>query len=150
MEIISKTVVGEIVLVIVVALVVAVFTNRVFSMWAPVRREPSSLNDPAIRRELEEFLHHHGVTGDANIRDGHVFRAVRNSERESLARVFKARYLGAKGRLYYRDAKTGSYRLLGGLDVEHIEDAAMLLEKETNRGRETSADEMGTDDAGGR
>jgi hypothetical protein len=90
-------------------------------------REPSSLDDPETRRDLENFLRKHRVSGDANIRGGKVVRSPAAEEAPRLAAVVMNAIGEDTGRLYVRDPKTGTYRLLGGLDVEHLVDAASLM-----------------------
>lgn len=51
-----------------------------------------SFDDPFIRGKLQDLLHAHGITGNANIRDGRVLAVPTPGDRVGLARLFIQSY----------------------------------------------------------
>jgi hypothetical protein len=97
------------------------------------------LNDEAVRRDLSAFLEKQQVVGDADIRAGRVVLPVRMDQIEPLAVVlsnaaaYGFRLLEITGNsnakpLYIRNPISGEFLLLADLDLDHIIDAARLMQ----------------------
>lgn len=97
--------------------------------------ELRDLGEQETRDGLSAFLAKHNVQGDADIRDGKVYAPVPPDRLEPLAILFinAASYYArlanpAACGLYVRD-QSGQYTPLGDLDLDHIVDAARVMQR---------------------
>lgn len=94
------------------------------------------LSEESVRAELSGFLRKQMVVGDADIRDGIVFAPVPAERLEPLAVVLgnAAAFLSrlrnpAASSLYVRDSVNDRFMLLGDLDLDHLVDAARVMQR---------------------
>lgn len=94
------------------------------------------LADHGTRQELTGFLQKQQVIGDADIRNGFVLAPVPPEKLEPLAIVlgnaaaFIARLRNpAASSLYVRDSVNDRFILLGDLDLDHLVDAARVMQR---------------------
>jgi len=100
-----------------------------------VQQRLRDLKDQATRQELTGFLQKQQVVGDADIRNGFVLAPVPPENLEPLAIVlgnaaaFIARLRNpAASSLYVRDSVSDRFMLLGDLDLDHLVDAARVMQ----------------------
>lgn len=100
-----------------------------------VQQRLRDLKDQATRQELTAFLQKQQVVGDADIRNGFVLAPVPPDNLEPLAIVlgnaaaFIARLRNpAASSLYVRDSVSDRFMLLGDLDLDHLVDAARVMQ----------------------
>lgn len=98
--------------------------------------ELRDLAERETREGLTAFLAKQNVQGDADIRDGIVYAPVPPDRLDPLVTVFMnaAAYYQrisnpAACSLYIRDARRDQYMLLGDLDLDHVVDAARVLQR---------------------
>lgn len=101
-----------------------------------VQQRLRDLKDQATRQELTDFLQKQQVVGDADIRNGFVLAPVPPENLEPLAIVlgnaaaFIARLRNpAASSLYVRDSVSDRFMLLGDLDLDHLVDAARVMQR---------------------
>lgn len=101
-----------------------------------VQQRLRDLKDQATRQELTGFLQKQQVVGDADIRNGFVLAPVPPENLEPLAIVlgnaaaFIARLRNpAASSLYVRDSVSDRFMLLGDLDLDHLVDAARVMQR---------------------
>lgn len=101
-----------------------------------VQQRLRDLKDQATRQELTAFLQKQQVVGDADIRNGFVLAPVPPDNLEPLAIVlgnaaaFIARLRNpAASSLYVRDSVSDRFMLLGDLDLDHLVDAARVMQR---------------------
>lgn len=101
-----------------------------------VQQRLRDLSDHATRQELTGFLQKQQVVGDADIRNGFVLAPVPPEKLEPLAIVlgnaaaFIARLRNpAASSLYVRDSTNDRFMLLGDLDLDHLVDAARVMQR---------------------
>lgn len=101
-----------------------------------VEAQLRDLADHATRRELTEFLRQQQVIGDADIRNGIVFAPVPDDMVEPLAIVLGnaaamiARLKNpAASSIYIRDSVNDRFLLLADLDIDHLLDAARVMQR---------------------
>jgi len=101
-----------------------------------VQQRLRDLKDQATRQELTGFLQKQQVVGDADIRNGFVLAPVPPENLEPLAIVlgnaaaFIARLRNpAASSLYVRDSVNDRFILLGDLDLDHLVDAARVMQR---------------------
>lgn len=101
-----------------------------------VQQRLRDLSDHATRQELTSFLQKQQVVGDADIRNGFVLAPVPPEKLEPLAIVlgnaaaFIARLRNpAASSLYVRDSVNDRFILLGDLDLDHLVDAARVVQR---------------------
>lgn len=94
------------------------------------------LSDPKIRADLTRFLQKRAVFGDADIRQGFVFPPVPPERLDPLAVVlgnaasFGARLVNpSSSTIFIRDSMSGQTFPLGDLDLDHIADAARVMQR---------------------
>lgn len=95
-----------------------------------------NLSTPEVRLDLTAFLRKQHVIGDADIRGGVVYAPVPAERLDPLAVVLenaasmisRLRNPGACS-LYVRDAVGGEYKLLADLDLDHLLDAARVMNR---------------------
>lgn len=93
------------------------------------------LTDYKVRDELTGFLRKQGVVGNADIRNGIVLSPITRDDVMPLATVlanagsFMARLPNpAACSLYVRESQSGQMMLLSDLDLDHIVDAARVMQ----------------------
>jgi hypothetical protein len=98
--------------------------------------ELRDLADRETREGLSAFLIKQNVQGDADIRDGMVYAPVPPDRLDPLATLFMnaAAYYQRLSNpsatpLYIRDAKRDRFMLLGDLDLDHVVDAARVMQR---------------------
>lgn len=101
-----------------------------------VQQRLRDLKDQPTRQELTAFLQKQQVVGDADIRNGFVLAPVPPENLEPLAIVlgnaaaFIARLRNpAASSLYVRDSVSDRFMLLGDLDLDHLVDAARVMQR---------------------
>ncbi len=101
-----------------------------------VQQRLRDLADQATRQELTGFLQKQQVVGDADIRNGFVLAPVPPEKLEPLAIVLgnAAAFISrlrnpAASSLYVRDSVNDRFILLGDLDLDHLVDAARVMQR---------------------
>lgn len=102
---------------------------------------PPTLDNPDIQRRLTMFLAKHGISGDADIRDGKVYGNVPPARLQPLAVLLQNAFSmivqtpnAVNGDLYYAVKNPGegtgwSYRCAGGVGVSDLGDAARVMQR---------------------
>lgn len=97
---------------------------------------PTDLAQHETRVQLTAFMQKHGVYGSADIRDGVVYPPVAPDRLEPLAVVLgnAAAMIGrlrnpAAASLYVRDSVNDKFMLLADLDIDHLLDAARVMQR---------------------
>lgn len=102
---------------------------------AVIEQRLRELKDEPVRRELTEFLRKQWVIGDADIRQGIVFAPVPPDRLEPLAVVLgnaaatMARMDNRAADSLYVRMKDGRMVLVGDLDLDHLVDAARVMQR---------------------
>lgn len=101
-----------------------------------VQQRLRDLADQGTRQELTGFLQKQQVVGDADIRNGFVLAPVPPEKLEPLAIVLgnAAAFISrlrnpAASSLYVRDSVNDRFILLGDLDLDHLVDAARVMQR---------------------
>lgn len=127
-------------IVAVVSSLLGLYAVRRLDRWLKHRNAVEArlrdLSDHATRQELTGFLQKQQVVGDADIRNGFVLAPVPPEKLEPLAIVlgnaaaFIARLRNpAASSLYVRDSTNDRFMLLGDLDLDHLVDAARVMQR---------------------
>lgn len=102
----------------------------------PKKPDSRDLCEAHVRADLTNFLRKNGVVGDADIRQGMVFAPVPPDRLEPLAVVlgnaaaFASRLRNPSANsIYIRDSLTDQFMLLGDLDLDHLADAARVMQR---------------------
>lgn len=101
-----------------------------------IQQRLRDLADQGTRQELTGFLQKQQVVGDADIRNGFVLAPVPPEKLEPLAIVLgnAAAFISrlrnpAASSLYVRDSVNDRFILLGDLDLDHLVDAARVMQR---------------------
>lgn len=124
----------------VVSSLLGVYGVRRLDRWLKhrnaVQQRLRDLTEHETRQELTGFLRKWQVVGDADIRNGFVLAPVPPEKLEPLAVVlgnaaaFIARLRNpAASSLYVRDSVSDRFMLLGDLDLDHLVDAARVMQR---------------------
>lgn len=139
MEIISLEMLVYVVVAVVASIIGVIAFNRLHR-WlrhrAAVEVRLRDLAEHAARQELTDALKKWRIVGDADIREGIVFAPVPPDRLEPLAIVLgnAAAFLSrlrnpAASSLYVRDSVNDRFILLADLDIDHLVDAARVMQR---------------------
>ena len=128
------------VIVAIVSSLIGLYAVRRLDRWLKHRNAVEArlrdLAEHSTRQELTGFLQKQQVVGDADIRNGFVLAPVPPEKLEPLAIVlgnaaaFVARLRNpAASSLYVRDSVSDRFMLLGDLDLDHLVDAARVMQR---------------------
>lgn len=124
----------------VVSSLLGVYAVRRLDRWLKhrnaVQQRLRDLAENETRQELTGFLRKWQVVGDADIRNGFVLAPVPPEKLEPLAVVLgnAAAFISrlrnpAASSLYVRDSVNDRFILLGDLDLDHLVDAARVMQR---------------------
>lgn len=110
-------------------------------------QEIRSLSDRRVRSDLTNFLSKNNVVGDADIRSGVVLAPVPYDQLEPLAIVLgnAASFISrlknpAASSIYVRDSVNDRFILLADLDLDHLVDAARVMQRVAEETQRSSND----------